>query len=965
MLSSTSKYWITLLFSFLVITLSPIKAQDLVSSIAGKPGIVHYTQKDFRADQQFWAVCEDNNGILYFGNNDGAIIFDGETWHKVSIPNNSSIRCLAADSLGNVYAGAFNEFGLIKKDKSGNYYYQSLFDSLKFNDSKIENLWEVHILRSNVIFRSFGKLIVISGNKVTQLPSRSYFVKSFVVNDSYYVHDQKEGLYKLNLDNMQLQQSLTYAQMKQEDLISLLPITNSREVLGVSKTGTIFNIDLDKGSSELLSQIFTKGSNQVESAIMGKDGYYYLATLSEGILKMDQQGHILNNKDYLPSLQDKSVLNLYQTHQGNLWALLNRGLDYITFNSPISAVFEGASIYDVSINENEIYLATNQGLFYSNSVNIQKPIFKKIPSTEGQAWSIDKHKGDLLASHDKGIFVLQQGLAHKIGDETGIWKTIPISEDENTFLAATYSGLLVIEKKDGHWVYKNRIKGFDESTRDILETETPGTYWVCHGFKGVFRIKMDESYTRVTSVEHFTTQNGFNYPYSINVTRWQNQIVFTTDEGIFTYNQRSNQFEPFKALNAILDSTYNTRTLIEHEDKTWFIQDDEAGYFITKYPDELEKGYFLRFKGDFNRGMECIVPVSEDQVMLGTKRGLYLFDLTYKDRAQEAHTMITKAQYYKEETQNSLTLNGDKRVVLPNGTNTLRFDFAVPQMQNDADIQYSYKLEDVDNKWSDWTLASYKEYAHLMPGKYTFKVKSRSLIGTKGDIASISFEILPLWYQTTWAAIAYFLMAVGLTAFIINWVKKKIAKENAKARAEEQKAKKLLELEVAQLKLKAEKDKISRDKVILQENIIHKSKELANYTMLLVKKKEIFSEIQEDIKVLRSQVKTEGSRKKLQSMYAKINDHVIGEEYMNVFESNFEKVHHDFFTNLKDKYPDLTQRELRICAFIKMNLSNKEISPLLNISVRGVETARYRIRKKLHLEHDSNFTEFLEKIVSK
>ncbi|UII26694.1 hypothetical protein LVD15_25935 [Fulvivirga maritima] len=962
MLSTTLKYRIALLFILLVLIFSPTEAQELASEIAGKPGIVHYTQKEFKADQQFWAVCEDNNGILYFGNNDGAIIFDGETWHKVSIPNNSSIRCLAADSLGNVYAGAFNEFGLIKKDETGNYYYQSLFDTLKFNDSKIENLWEVHILKSTVIFRSFGKLIAISGNKVTQLPSRSYFVKSFVVNNNYYVHDLNEGIFRLNLENMQLQQCLTFAQIKQEELIALLPITNSEEVLGISKTGKVFNLDLTKGTSTFSHQIFDKGTNQVESAIVGKDGFYYLATLSEGILKMDQKGLILNKSDYLPTLQDRSVINLYQTRQGNLWALLNRGLDYITFNSPISAIFEGANIYDVIINNSEMYLATNQGIFYSDSINIKKPIFTQIPGTEGQAWSIDKRSGDILASHDKGIFILNHGNATKVGEETGIWKTIATQENENLFLAATYNGLLVIEKKNGHWTYKNRIKGFDESTRDILETETPGTYWVCHGFKGVFKIKMDPGYTRVTSVEHFTTQNGFTYPYSINVTKWQDQIVFTTDEGIFTYNQNNNQFEPYQPLNSILDSTYNTRTLIEHEDKTWFIQDDEAGYFVTKSPDQFEKGYFLKFKGDFNRGMECILPISQDQVMLGTKRGLYLFDLTYKDRAQEAHTMITSAQYYKGETQKSLTLNGDSRVVLPNGTNTLRFDFAVPQMQNDADIQYSYKLEEVDKKWSDWDLASYKEYAHLMPGKYTFKVKSRSLIGTRGDVASISFEILPLWYQTIWAAIAYFLIAAGLAAFIIQWVKKKIAKENAKTRAEEQQAKKLLELEVDQLKLKAEKDKINRDKVILQENIIHKSKELANYTMLLVKKKEIFSEIQEDIKTLRSQVKTEGSRKKLQSMYAKLNDHVIGVEYMNVFESNFEKVHHDFFANLKAKYPDLTQRELRLCAFIKMNLTNKEISPLLNISVRGVETARYRIRKKLHLEHDSNFTEFLESV---
>ena len=89
----------------------------------------------------------------------------------------------------------------------------------------------------------------------------------------------------------------------------------------------------------------------------------------------------------------------------------------------------------------------------------------------------------------------------------------------------------------------------------------------------------------------------------------------------------------------------------------------------------------------------------------------------------------------------------------------------------------------------------------------------------------------------------------------------------------------------------------------------------------------------------------------------------MGEEYLNVFDIHFEKVHENFFNQLKEIDTTITKRELRLCAFVKMNLTNKEIAPLLNISVRGVETARYRIRKKLNVK-DENFTEFLENITN-
>ena len=928
----------------------------------GTPQIIHYSRHDFNSDPQFWAVTEDKNGLLYFGNNDGALIFDGERWHKVKLPNNSSIRSLTTDSVGNVYAGGFNEFGLIKQNNAGIYHFVSLQDSLKFHDDKIENLWQVNIIDETIIYRSFNKLIAINGNKITKLPATQNFIRSYEIDGNYYVQDQDVGILKLDIENMRFSQIFTDEEILSEDIIAVLPTQQLNIVLGIASSGKIFKMNIVEQEVNLIKELFEEDEiNKVESAIYASEDVYYLGTLSSGIVTLNSKGALLEDDNLFEGLQDKSVLNLFKSKSGNIWALLNNGLDCITFNSPVSTIFEGASLYDVFVEDDELYLATNQGVFHSSEIHEKMPEFSKIKGLEGQAWSFQNIKGDILVGHDKGLFKINDRESVQIGEISGIWKVIPVNEFDNIFLAVGYTGIYVVSKNKGQWRMERKISGFDESSRDIIETEVPGVFWICHGYKGVYRIKIDDSYTKVISFEHFTTQNGFKSPYSINVYKWQDQIVFTSNQGIYTYQKESNQFVPFKALNEILDPEINTRKLLQNGNKTWFVQGDEVGYFSNDKP-VRQTDYFLQFKGSFNTGMECVVPLNEDLVLLGTKTGLYLFDLTFKDHLKSAPTLITGVSYLIDQQETTLPINKNKTLSLPNNTTSLRFDFASPQMQNDADIQYSFKLVGMDKDWSPWQLVPYKDYSHLRPGHYKFQVKSRSLLGTQGEMASFSFEISPLWYQTKWMIFVYIVIGFLIVLLTIKWVKRKIAFESFKTREEEQKSKKLLELELGQMKLQAEKDKIFKDKLLLQEDVIYKSKELANYTMLLVKKKDIFSEIRQDIIELRKLVKNDNSKNKLQKMYSKLNQHIIGEEYLHIFESNFEQVHHDFFKNLKERFQDLTQRELRLCAFIKMNLTNKEISPLLNISVRGVETARYRVRKKMSLEHESNLVEFLETI---
>lgn len=947
---------------------STVFAQNEPVPIQGVPRIIHYTKKQFNADPQFWAMCQDKNGVLYFGNNDGTLVFDGERWQKVLLPNNSSVRSLKVNQRGEIYAGGFNEFGIIKRDERGKYYYESLVNLLRQEDRNLENIWQIHEAQGYMVFRSSKMLIAIANNIAVTIPTTSAYRHCTVVNDQLYAVDD-EGIKQLNLKSMEFVDVVRQEEFHHEEIAALLPDFKDQGIVLITKEGSAYSLDKEKRKAAFLKRLIPKNSsNLIICGIKSSSGKYYFGTLSTKVILLDAAGEQVTTDEAFQSLQDKTVLNLFESKDGNIWALLNNGIDCIDISSPMSIVFENAAIFDVLLVNGKIYMATNQGVFVSDASTSKPRLnFKKIDGLEGQAWTLQYFNGQIMCSHDRGLFLISNGNVKRIPNITGVWKVISIKGKPDYFFACTYDAIYVLRFDPAKgFVLQHKLEGFNESGRDILQSDEPGVFWICHGYKGVFRIKVNENLTRAVSLEHFKNQNGLPSAFSNNVFRWKNEIIFTTNHGLYTFNSKTNQFELHEFLSNLFGKELNVRKLLQRDSKTWFVHGDEAGYFITdSTPSMLNKDLFLSLKGSFNQGMECIIPIGEEQVLLGTNTGLYAFNLKYSP-SDSARTQIAsvRAQCGTTEIIGLLKTSYKGPLVLSNDIVNVRFDFSSPDFRDRMNIQYSYKLENVDDQWSQWQENPFKEFSYLRPGHYVFRVKARSLLGEHAAESVYHFEILPAWYQTGVAYVAYVIAALLLLITTIKLVKRKIQYETNKTRDEEEKKRKVLELELEQIKLKQEKEQIIKDKEQLEEDVIHKSKELANYTMLLVKKRELLTEMHEDLKTLKEAVRQDAPRQMVRDLIKKITSNLQNEEHIQVFEANFERVHHEFFSQLKSTFADLTPKELQLCAFVRMNLTNKEIASILNISVRGVETARYRLRKRLGMSHEQDMSAFLEKLYS-
>lgn len=297
----------------------------------------------------------------------------------------------------------------------------------------------------------------------------------------------------------------------------------------------------------------------------------------------------------------------------------------------------------------------------------------------------------------------------------------------------------------------------------------------------------------------------------------------------------------------------------------------------------------------------------------------------------------------------------DNIPAISNRFKTLRFEFASSLFAYESNLEYSYRLKGFDDNWSEWTKRTEKEYTNLPAAKFTFEVKVRNNLGKQSAIAGYAFTMLPPWYQSVWAKIGYlFLMAAGFY-ILYKWQQKKFEQQRMKYQEEQAKLSYIHELEIN--KTAGELVALRYEK--LEAEVNFKNSELASSAMHLVKKGELFTKIKGELAHVMKGLDNPMAAAELKKMIKTLSeDDNMDKEWEN-FTKHFDKVHGDFVIGLKEKHPAITGNELKLCAYLRMNLSTKEIAQLMNISVRGVEISRYRLRKKLMISSEVSLFDYM------
>ncbi len=961
-------------FAFILLPATVVSSAEIIN--IGVPHIRNYPKKEYKAGTQNWSISQDKKGFMYFGNNEGLLIFDGESWQLHRMPNSSIVRSLYIAENGQIYIGAYNDLGKMVTDSSGKMQFRSLKKYLPADFLNFDDIWNITTFEDQIVYQSYNCAFLFRNDStVTIIKAPVRFQNSFQVNGHLYLNDIEKGLMEFAGNTLNTLNNCE--KIRGEEIWSILPFNNSNDLMicTLNKGIFIYNGKELKEWSVSVNALFKQ--SQIFSATIIQDKYYAIGTIQDGVIIIDESGNIIQHVTRQKGLQNNTILKTFTDRAGNLWLGLDNGIDYVNINSPITFLQQSDGIgagYTSIIYRGKIYLGTNQGLFVKDWSNYnQNNEFKLISGTNGQVWYLGIHDDVLLCGHNNGTFIISNQEARQISKIPGAWKFHTLKRFPGYLIGGTYSGLILYKKENKSWVYSGKIKDFSESCR-VFEEDENGDLWMSHGFKGIFKITIGNTLDSIPSFRFYTSKDGLPTNYNLNVFKIKGKVVVTTNVGIYEYNQKNDRFERSTYFNQLLSPLKDISFLKEDQSGNiwyiaWNLGKNAAGIFRIQEDMSYKQVStpFALLTGRFISGFESIYSYSDNHIFLGIEEGFAHYSpVTNFNHSPEFSAYINKASalyldstffygnYFSSQVENELPMFN-----FPFKDNAFRFSYTSPSFENPGDIEYSYNLLGYNNKWSEWSNTPFNEFANLPAGDYIFTVKARNQMGIESSTDSLKFEIRPPWYQSVYAYIGYSLAFIGIVFFIIWIVLKRIEISKRKERLKNLSTYRLKEHEYMRQALVSEKKIISLKNEKLRIEMIHRDKELANQTMDLIVKNKFLVKIKEELEKLKKSTSDEFLKDKISSLINKIDKDIDHKKQWEVFETAFDEVHEDFLNRLKILHPNLTPKELRLCAYLRMNISTKEIAPLMNISIRGVEICRYRVRKKLNIDRDQNLTSMI------
>jgi ligand-binding sensor domain-containing protein/DNA-binding CsgD family transcriptional regulator len=962
------------IFRFFLMVFIPVTASAAVR-YTGVPAIRNFPRQTYRAATQNWAVAKDHRGIMYFANNDGLLEYDGTYWnlHQFAMP--AITRSVATDEKGNLYVGMYNDFGSVKPDASGKLAYSSFRRALPDTLKDIGEVWRIHITPEGIFFQTYYHLMLFSktGQLLEIHNSEGSFRFSFYVNEKLYVQDVGVGLHEYNQNKLIVLPG--FEVLADREIWAMHSGSFGNLIIGTSDNG-IYNYrngtltPWDTYANQLLI------NNQIFSSISLGDQRLAFGTIQGGLIITSETGQLLQTINKGNGLYNNTILSMATDNFGNIWLGLDNGINYVEINSPLTYLHypDGFGVgYTAAIHNEKLYIGTNNGLFtapWPENPGVRPMEFTLIPGSVGQVWYLGVHGNVLLCGHDNGSFQVDGLTMRRLSDQKGAWKFIELSNYPGYLVGGTYQGLTLYQMNQatGNWQFVRKLSGFSESSR-VMEIDKEGSIWMTHGFKGVFRIAVSPYSDSIQSVDFYDTAHGFSTNNFINVYKIDGDPVFTAPDGIFRYISNANRFERDTLFEGLFPAGHISYLKQDLDRNIWFVADNRPG--VLRY---LENGNFSlvteTFEPIFNHmlgGFEFILPHSSSHVFIAIENGFAHYSPRIaKPGTGDFATYIRTIEWLNMDSVlyggNAYLNSADSRrkvLEVPFRRNAVRFTFSVPRYHGAEALQYRYKLSNYLGDWSAWTASTTCEFSNLREGTYHFTVQARDPLNRISSSDEFTFEILPPWHRSSFAYASYLILFVILILFVTWFILKRIEISKRKERLGQLRIYRAREQAYQRDALIAEKEIINLRNEQLRSTMIHRDKELANQTLNLIEKNKLLTKIKDELRRLNLQIKDEMLKIKISQLVRYIDKDIDNEKQWEVFELAFDDVHEDFMKRMKERYPELTPRELRLCAYLKMDLSTKEIAALLNISVRGVEISRYRLRKKIAIDRDTNLAGFI------
>ena len=921
------------------------------ASVSFAPVVRNFSVPDYHAGRQNWAVAQDAEGVIYFGNNKGMLEYDGNSWTLHELPQKEIVRSIHVGKDGRIYVGSYEEFGYFERTAPDKLEYHSLKSELGEFEFHNDEIWSILPVGDKIVFQSFCSFFFYDGHRIWGEYRGELPLNLFQVHDTLYTWLIDKGLFAYS-DG--LLKPLFSSQDFKSPVMGALPYREG--VLFFTVNAGIFYYhdgQLEPWRTECDADLKRFSINRVA---MSQDSCYVIGTLSNGLYALDESGKLQWKLNTDGGLLNNTVLGICCDRDNNVWAALDNGLAYVQNTLPVSyyspPYAKIGMVYDVLAQDDAMYLATNQGLYHWKDGKIDL-----VPGLEEQAWFVDEYGGQILCGHNKGTFLISGGQARLLSNVTGALCMREITAHGQSYLLqGSYSPLCLFKKdSNGRWQRPHILGGFSHMARNI-ETDHRGNIWVEHMKKGLFRLRLSPDLQSLQEVRPYREIGGVADTHFL-LFKVNGRVVFSNGEAFYTYEDVNDSIVPYDSMNQQLSELTDIQSVTHGSGNDYWFVNDRMAYLVECDMNNFRIRYripFALFKGQV---LEERATISYDPQ---SKLAYLCFNNAVARIAPDAippsspapsqvPLSLLRIEAQDEETGEKRTLPAKAGNRVDGHLNTLDFTLRYP-VYNDFAYKVRYRLKGFSEQWTEAGRQLSQGYTRLPYGDYVFQAE---IYDGNGPLASVEcpFTLLPPWYLSGWAKAAYVLLGI-LLLLALQYVFYRAIKRKKDRDLEHQRILHQAELEQHEKKI------VELEKERLETDLRAKSKELASTVMTNILHQEFLKQLKEEIQQQR--LAPQFTRKSLDKLLALVNNNIVSdEENWRVFQANFDRIHENFFRNLKQQYPSLTSGDLRVCALLRLNLPTKEIANLLNLSIRGVDAARYRLRKKFNLAPEDSLTAFM------
>jgi ligand-binding sensor domain-containing protein len=945
----------------------------------GLPQIQNFGINDFHAGAQTWDIKQDKSGRMYFANNEGLLTYDGNYWKLYPQPNKTILRSIAIDDKNRIYAGGQDEIGFYAADYNGILQYKSLKNLIPLAYKKFTDVWDIEIFMGAVFFRTADKIFEYKNDVIQTYPANSAWQFMKMAGGKLFALDKQNGLFQF-VNN--IWQPLSKQNIPSNiEITGLISLADGNFLISSLQNGLfILNNGLLTPKTTVIDNILISGHVYAFDKI--SENEFLIGTTSNGCIVMNIAGEVIQKIGMQEGIKNNNILSVFLDKEKNIWAGLDNGISYIAYNGAIKYIKPSAnsevSGYTARVFNNGLYIGTSDGAYFSplslsnTDLSFSKGSFTQIKNSSGQVWRLDEVNQQLLMGHHNGGFIIQNNIATQLSGDNGIWIFQPTTSiyPANNILAGSYAGLTMYEFANNTFTSNYALKGLFESLR-FLTIDNNNDIWASHPYRGIYKIGLATDNTSYNA-ELFTEKNGLPSTLRNYVFKIKSRIVFATEKGLYEYDASSKKFIPSPLLHKVFGEISIQYLNEDIEGNIWFCTDKKIG--VAKYLDVNKNytlNYFPELTGKILAGFENVYAYNKQNVFIASNNGIIHMNYEkYATTKPTLNVLLTQVNTFGK--QDSLIFggffqennevnykqhkNGAQRFSI--SSNSFHFEFSAPSFSTQNNIEYSYQLKGYENKWNEWTSKTEKDYTNLPSGNYTFNVKAHNNTGVESEIISYGFEIKPAWYNTIWAYLLYVLLFAVAIFYYSKWQRNKFKKQQTKFEGEQKQLKYIHQLELQ----KNEKEIIELQNEKLINEVIYKNKELADASMHLVERGDALVKVKDELQQL---YKKTGGNHDVKKAIQLVSDIEKNNSNWEQFSNHFDEVNNGFLNKLKLKFPSLTNTDLKVCAYLQLKLSTKEIAQLMNISVRGVEISRYRLRKKLQLTTEQSINDFLNEIIKK